>query len=214
MQSKKTTVSKKSEAAPELNMMSVRSKAWKLWRSEGFDQVSLEEIAIAANENPERLSKHFKDKNDLLLTLYNTAFESLVKHSFQSVENMDFEDAILKVTSGFLGFYAQDRKLARQYFSVFYAVQHEEKKLQTFEIIRDYILGFKKLVLLHQQRNIFDASVSATDAARAIFDIYQTMLTSFLFSTVSPEQASEKWFRPLLKIIVSGLKTKVNTPES
>jgi AcrR family transcriptional regulator len=186
--------------------MAVRSKAWNLWRSKGFQEVSLEDIAIAAGENPASLSQHFKDKNDLLLTLYNTAFESLVKHGFQTVESLDFEDAVIKIIKGFLGFYAQDRLLARQYFSAFYALGHEEKKLQTFEIIRDYILGFKKLVLLAQQRDVFDSGVPATDVARAIFNMYQTMLTSFLYGSVSPEQAAEKWFRPLLKVLMNGLK--------
>lgn len=205
MSSQPSKSSKVTLDAPELNMMAVRSKAWNLWRSKGFGQVSLEDIAIAAGENPAVLSQHFNDKNDLLLSLYNTAFESLAKHGFQSVESLDFEDAVVKIIKGFLGFYAQDRGLARQYFSAFYALDHEEKKLQTFEIIRDYILGFKKLVLLAQQRDIFDSDVSATDVARVIFNIYQTMLTSFLFGSVSPEQAAEKWFRPLLKVVINGL---------
>ncbi len=213
MPSQSLKPSKTTVDAPELNMMGVRSKAWNLWRSKGFGQVSLEDIAIAAGENLASLKKHFQDKNDLLLTLYNTAFESLVKHGFQSVENLEFEDAVVKVVKGFLGFYAQDRKLARQYFSAFYALDHEEKKLQTFEIIRDYILGFKKLVLLAQQRDVFDSGVSATDVARVIFNIYQTMLTSFLYGSVSPEQAAEKWFRPLLKVVINGLK-KTQIPEA
>lgn len=198
--------SKTTVAAPELNMMAVRSKAWNLWRSKGFQDVTLEEIALAAGENPASLNKHFQDKNDLLLTMYNTAFESLVKHSFQNVENLEFEDAVVKIIKGFLGFYAQDRRLARQYFSVFYALNHEEKKVQTFEIIRDYILNIKKLVLLAQQRDLFDSGTSATDVARVIFNVYQTMLTSFLFGSASPEQAAEQWFRPLLKVILNGLK--------
>jgi hypothetical protein len=145
--------------------------------------------------------------------LYNTAFESLVKHSFQTVDSLDFEDAVIKIIKGFLGFYAQDRQLARQYFSAFYDLGHEEKKLQTFEIIRDYILGFKKLVLLSQQRDLFDSGISATDVARVIFNIYQTMLTSFLYSSLSPEQAAEKWFRPLLKVLITGLR-KTQTTQS
>ncbi len=212
MPSKNAIPSKAIADASELNMMAVRSKAWNLWRSKGFQEVSLEDIAIAAGENPASLDQHFKDKNDLLLTLYNTAFESLVKHSFQTVEGLDFEDAVVKIIKGFLGFYAQDRQLARQYFSVFYALGHEEKKWQTFEIIRDYILGFKKLILLAQQRDIFDSSVSSTNVARVIFNIYQTMLTSFLYGSVSPEQAAEKWFRPLLKVVVNGL-AKTQKPE-
>jgi AcrR family transcriptional regulator len=213
MPSKPATPSQAIVDAPALNMMVVRSKAWNLWRSKGFREVSLEEIAIAANENPASLRHHFKDKNDLLLTLYNTAFESLVKHSFQSVESLDFEDAVIKIVKGFLGFYAQDRLLARQYFSAFYALEHEEKKLQTFEIIRDYILNLKKLVLLAQQRDLFDSGISATEVARVIFNIYQTMLTSFLYGSVSADQATEKWFRPLLKVVVNGL-TKTQMPES
>jgi AcrR family transcriptional regulator len=213
MPSQPTKPSKVIADAPALNMMAVRSKAWNLWRSKGFQEVSLEEIALAAGENPASLGQHFKDKNDLLLTLYNTAFESLVKHSFQSVESLDFENAVVKIIKGFLGFYAQDRALARQYFSAFYALNHEEKKLQTFEIIRDYILGFKKLVLLSQQRDLFDTGISATDVARVIFNIYQTMLTSFLYGSVSAEQAAEKWFRPLLKVVIHGL-AKTQTPES
>jgi AcrR family transcriptional regulator len=213
MPSKPASPSKAIADAPELNMMGIRSKAWNLWRSKGFGEVSLEEIAIAAGENPASLNQHFKDKNDLLLTLYNTAFESLVKHSFQTVESLDFEDAVIKIIKGFLGFYAQDRALARQYFSAFYALGHEEKKLQTFEIIRDYILGFKKLVLLAQQRDVFDSGVPATDVARAIFNMYQTMLTSFLYGSLSPEQAAEKWFRPLLKVLMNGLR-KTQTTQS
>jgi AcrR family transcriptional regulator len=213
MPSKPASPSKAIADAPDLNMMGIRSKAWNLWRSKGFGEVSLEEIAIAAGENPASLSQHFKDKNDLLLTLYNTAFESLVKHSFQTVESLDFEDAVIKIIKGFLGFYAQDRALARQYFSAFYALGHEEKKLQTFEIIRDYILGFKKLVLLAQQRDVFDSGVPATDVARAIFNMYQTMLTSFLYGSLSPEQAAEKWFRPLLKVLMNGLR-KTQTTQS
>ncbi len=211
MPSKPATPSKVIADAPELNMMAVRSKAWNLWRSKGFSQVSLEEIAIAANENPASLNQHFKDKNDLLLTLYNTAFESLVKHGFQSVDSLDFENAVIKIIKGFLGFYAQDRALARQYFSAFYALEHEEKKLQTFEIIRDYVLGFKKLVLLAQQRDVFDSGVPAIDVARAIFNMYQTMLTSFLFGSLSPEQAAEEWFRPLLKVLMNGLRKPQTT---
>jgi AcrR family transcriptional regulator len=211
MPSKPASPSKAIADAPELNMMGIRSKAWNLWRSKGFGEVSLEEIAIAAGENPASLNQHFKDKNDLLLTLYNTAFESLVKHSFQTVESLDFEDAVIKIIKGFLGFYAQDRALARQYFSAFYALGHEEKKLQTFEIIRDYILGFKKLVLLAQQRDVFDSGVPATDVARAIFNMYQTMLTSFLYGSLSPEQAAEKWFRPMMKVLITGLKKPQTT---
>ena len=67
----------------------ILNAAREIFLSEGYENTSIRKIAAKIEYSPGIIYLHFKDKNDLLLSLHDKAFECKMKALFHSVEHIE-----------------------------------------------------------------------------------------------------------------------------
>lgn len=68
----------------DLTRIKILEVAEKLFSEKGFDGTSVNEIALSAKVNKATIYYHFKDKQDIIVSLFNTIMEELDSHIEQS----------------------------------------------------------------------------------------------------------------------------------
>jgi TetR/AcrR family transcriptional regulator, cholesterol catabolism regulator len=164
----------------------ITSAAAELFRAQGFDETTTEQIAARADVAKGTLFLYAPSKVGLLLLVYEDRLEEIVTEVIGAVpQGAPVVDALCGIFTPFFALYEQDLDLARRFV--------REQILLTSETQPNHALAALMGALAHQiavwqSQGRVAADIDARLAAQTSFALYFAVLAAWLGGRIPPEQ--------------------------
>ena len=181
----------------------IKAAAWRLFRQQGFEATTTRQIAEEADVATGTLFLYAKDKNHLLILLFEERLgEISTQAAIKARDTAFFIPALLETFTPLFEFYAQDSALSRQFVKEYLAAGSSAPR-DAAEGFVGHLVG---LVVQGQAREEISKSVNPVQAALNCFALYYAALTAFLTSELEPTKAVQQFLQPALELQFRGLK--------
>jgi len=181
---------------------SILAAATKIFAKEGYDNASVEEIAMQANVAKGTFYYHFKSKEDLFISLISNGTDKLSDQMLEESEKFSSPtDKVGAIVRSQYKFFSENNDLCRVLLSEIW--RFESKWKQKYEPKRNkYIYPMEQAIIQGQHSEIFDKDISPKLASVAIFGL---TATSALDQIVLDKKITTRTIDMIKKIAVNSL---------
>lgn len=181
---------------------SILASATKVFAKEGYDNASVDEIALQANVAKGTFYYHFKSKEDLFISLISAGTDKLSEQMSDAADKyLNPIDKVGVIVESQYKFFSDNNDLCRVLLSEIW--RFESKWKQKYEPKRDkYIYAMEQTVIQGQHNNVFDKDIDPKLASIAIFGL---TATSALDQIVIGEKITTKTIEMIKKLAINSL---------
>ncbi|MDP3446081.1 MAG: TetR/AcrR family transcriptional regulator [Ignavibacteria bacterium] len=181
---------------------SILASATKVFAKEGYDNASVDEIALQANVAKGTFYYHFKSKEDLFISLISTGTDKLSEQMSEAADKYSNPiDKVGIIVESQYKFFSENNDLCRVLLSEIW--RFESKWKQKYEPKRDkYIYAMEQTIIQGQHNNVFDKDINPKLASIAIFGL---TATSALDQIVIGEKITTKTIEMIKKLAINSL---------
>lgn len=181
---------------------SILAAATKIFAKEGYDNASVDEIALQANVAKGTFYYHFKSKEDLFISLISSGTDKLSDQMTDAADkHPDPIDKVGIIVESQYKFFSDNNDLCRVLLSEIW--HFESKWKQKYAPKRDkYIYAMEQAIILGQHTEVFDKNINPKIASVAIFGL---TATSALDQIVAGKKITQKTIEMIKKIAVNSL---------
>ena len=162
----------------------IREAAAALFRSQGFEATTTEQIAAQADVAKGTLFLYAPSKRHLLLLMYEAELGAVVEQALAEPASGAPADSIAAIFGHFIRLYERDLDLARRFIQI----QLFEPPLGDGAALAALLGGLIARISAWQAAGIVGRSVDPALAAHTIFALYLVVLTAWLSGRISAEQ--------------------------
>jgi len=186
---------------------SILAAATKIFAKEGYDNASVDEIALQANVAKGTFYYHFKSKEDLFISLIGSGTDKLSDQMTDAANKYtDPIDKVGTIVESQYKFFSDNNDLCRVLLSEIW--RFESKWKQKYAPKRDkYIYAMEQAIIQGQHTEVFDKSINPKMASVAIFGL---TATSALDQIVIGKKITNKTIEMIKKIAVNSLLSTQN----
>ncbi|PKL30916.1 hypothetical protein CVV43_04915 [Candidatus Saccharibacteria bacterium HGW-Saccharibacteria-1] len=181
---------------------SILASATKVFAKEGYDNASVDEIALQANVAKGTFYYHFKSKEDLFISLISAGTDKLSEQMSDAADKYSNPiDKVGVIVESQYKFFSDNNDLCRVLLSEIW--RFESKWKQKYEPKRDkYIYTMEQTIIQGQHNNVFDKDINPKLASIAIFGL---TATSALDQIVIGEKITTKTIEMIKKLAINSL---------
>lgn len=181
---------------------SILASATKVFAKEGYDNASVDEIALQANVAKGTFYYHFKSKEDLFISLISAGTDKLSEQMSEAADKYSNPiDKVGIIVESQYKFFSENNDLCRVLLSEIW--RFESKWKQKYEPKRDkYIYAMEQTIIQGQHNNVFDKDINPKLASIAIFGL---TATSALDQIVIGEKITTKTIEMIKKLAINSL---------
>lgn len=181
---------------------SILASATKVFAKEGYDNASVDEIALQANVAKGTFYYHFKSKEDLFISLISAGTDKLSEQMSDAADKyLNPIDKVGVIVESQYKFFSENNDLCRVLLSEIW--RFESKWKQKYEPKRDkYIYAMEQTIIQGQHNNVFDKDINPKLASIAIFGL---TATSALDQIVIGEKITTKTIEMIKKLAINSL---------
>ena len=148
----------------------------------GYFNAQVADVARAAGVAAGTVYLYFKNKDDLLLSIFDRSMRDGLTHSRAQVADLrDPRERLLRLARGHLARLGQDRNLA-VVFQV--ELRQSTKFMERFSstLLRDYLGLIREAIADGQREGLFRTDIRPTVAAKMLFGALDEMATNWILS--------------------------------
>lgn len=181
--------------------------ATKIFAKEGYDNASVDEIALQANVAKGTFYYYFKSKEDLFISLVSSGTDKLSDSMTAAAsEYTNPIDKISTIVESQYEFFSKNKDLCRVLLSEIW--RFESKWKQKYAPKRDkYIFAMEQAIIQGQNDNVFNKNLDPKLASIAIFGL---TATSALDQIVIGQKITHKTIEMIKQIAINSLLTSQN----
>jgi len=181
---------------------SILAAATKIFAKEGYENASVDEIALQANVAKGTFYYHFKSKEDLFISLISSGTDKLSDQMAEESDKLSNPvDKVGAIVKSQYKFFSENNDLCRVLLSEIW--RFESKWKQKYEPKRDiYIYSMEQAIVQGQHIEVFDKNIDPKLASIAIFGL---IATSALDQIVAGKKITTKTVEMIKKIAVNSL---------
>jgi AcrR family transcriptional regulator len=181
----------------------------KLFRSKGFINTSIEEIADKAEVGVGTVYNYFQSKSRLLMALFRR-YHLELKENGNAILNRPSDD-VLETLYNLLRVYFEGpmkyftKDIMRELFSIL-SNEHLPIRRESMEL--DYLLinQITELIEFFQERNQIIKNVASSELSIPIYSIFMMSSMMYIYDDDMTMEAAEELMRKSLQVIYNGLK--------
>jgi AcrR family transcriptional regulator len=181
----------------------------KLFRSKGFINTSIEEIADKAEVGVGTVYNYFQSKSRLLMALFRR-YHLELKENGNAILNRPSDD-VLETLCNLLRVYFEGpmkyftKDIMRELFSIL-SNEHLPIRRESMEL--DYLLinQITELIEFFQERNQIIKNVASSELSIPIYSIFMMSSMMYIYDDDMTMEAAEELMRKSLQVIYNGLK--------
>jgi TetR/AcrR family fatty acid metabolism transcriptional regulator len=148
----------------------------------GYFNAQVADVARAAGVAAGTVYLYFKNKDDLLVSIFDRSMRDGLTHSRAQVADLrDPRERLLRLARGHLARLGQDRNLA-VVFQV--ELRQSTKFMERFSstLLRDYLGLIREAIADGQRQGLFRTDIRPTVAAKMLFGALDEMATNWILS--------------------------------
>ncbi len=182
--------------------------AYALFEQKGYDEVTMRDLAAEAGVGLGTIFQHFKDKANLLVSVFEEEFLPYVDHAFESVPQTSLNDQLRYLVRQFFSYYAKRPHISRILIKEIYI------DLENSGQIRNYMLNdIKRLSDLFEaakQRGEIDPDISVADAVILWWSYYSFVLIQALQTDYFDVEEQMKIYERLMQQHFRGIESRAS----
>src|SRR5882724_5407756 len=170
------------DSAPGPKRDAILRAAIDVFAERGYFNAQVADVARAAGVAAGTVYLYFKNKDDLLVSIFDRSMRDGLTHSRAQVADLrDPRERLLRLARGHLARLGQDRNLA-VVFQV--ELRQSTKFMERFSatLLRDYLGLIRDAIADGQRAGMFRADINATVAAKMFFGALDEMATNWILS--------------------------------
>ncbi len=184
----------------------IRQAAWELFHSKGFEATTTREVAELAQIAVGTLFLYVKDKQELLVLIYDEAIEKTMETAFSTIpENATLLDELVHIFGSYFRFYHQNPELARAYVQALLFQSKPGQRQQAATQIERFSKRIAERIVQAQARGELGLQIEVGQACRNFFALYSAALTGWLSGMVGYEETVNSLLRRSLELQIQGL---------
>ena len=180
--------------------------AYKLFEEKGYDKLTMRELAAQAGVGLGTIFQHFKDKSNLLVSVFEHEFQPLVDQAFALVPQADLKTQLLYLVRQFYEFYAQRPQISRILIKELYIDPKNSEHISS-SFLRD-ISKLETLFEAAMQRGEIGPQTNISDAVVMWWSYYSFVLLQALQSPGFDVDEQLKVFERLMDQHLNGIGSK------
>lgn len=181
---------------------SILAAATKIFAKSGYDNTSVDEIALQANVAKGTFYYHFKSKEDLFVSLISAGIDKLSDKMTEAADKYHNPiDKIGVIVETQYNFFNDNKDLCRVLLSEIW--RFESKWEQKYQPKRNkYIFAVEQAILQGQHGGVFDQEIDPKLASIALFGL---TATSALDQIVASTKITKKTIGTIKKLAINSL---------
>lgn len=152
--------------------------AYALFEEKGYEKMTMRELAAKAGVGIGTIFQHFKDKANLLVSVFEHDFHPLVKETLNTLPEANLKKQLLFMVKKFYQYYARRPHISRMLVKELYIDQQNFDRISTS--LRDDLATVATLFEAAKERGEIRAEVSTTDAVQLWWSYYFVVLLQAL----------------------------------
>ncbi len=176
-------VARKTDAPPGPKRDAILRAAIDVFAERGYFNAQVADVARAAGVAAGTVYLYFKNKDDLLVSIFERSMRDGLAHSRTAVADLgDPGERLRQLARGHLARLGSDRKLAIV-FQV--ELRQSTKFMERFSstLLRDYLGLIRQAIADGQREGLFRADIKPTAAAKMLFGALDEMATNWILSS-------------------------------
>jgi TetR/AcrR family fatty acid metabolism transcriptional regulator len=170
------------DASPIPKRDAILRAAIDVFAERGYFNAQVADVARAAGVAAGTVYLYFKNKDDLLVSIFDRSMRDGLTHSRAQVADLrDPRERLLRLARGHLARLGQDRNLA-VVFQV--ELRQSTKFMERFSstLLRDYLGLIREAIADGQREGLFRTDIRPTVAAKMLFGALDEMATNWILS--------------------------------
>jgi TetR/AcrR family fatty acid metabolism transcriptional regulator len=170
------------DVAPGPKRDAILRAAIDVFAERGYFNAQVADVARAAGVAAGTVYLYFKNKDDLLVSIFDRSMREGLTHSRAEVADLrDPRERLLRLARGHLSRLGQDRNLA-VVFQV--ELRQSTKFMERFSstLLRDYLGLIREAIADGQREGLFRTDIRPTVAAKMLFGALDEMATNWILS--------------------------------
>jgi TetR/AcrR family fatty acid metabolism transcriptional regulator len=170
------------DVAPVPKRDAILRAAIDVFAERGYFNAQVADVARAAGVAAGTVYLYFKNKDDLLVSIFDRSMRDGLTHSRAQVADLqDPRERLLRLARGHLARLGQDRNLA-VVFQV--ELRQSTKFMERFSstLLRDYLGLIREAIADGQREGLFRTDIRPTVAAKMLFGALDEMATNWILS--------------------------------
>ena len=170
------------DASPVPKRDAILRAAIDVFAERGYFNAQVADVARAAGVAAGTVYLYFKNKDDLLVSIFDRSMRDGLTHSRAQVADLrDPRERLLRLARGHLARLGQDRNLA-VVFQV--ELRQSTKFMERFSstLLRDYLGLIREAIADGQREGLFRTDIRPTVAAKMLFGALDEMATNWILS--------------------------------
>lgn len=198
------------EANKREKLLRIRAAARKVFVRDGFESAAIREIATEADVALGTLFLYAKNKQDLLLLLFDEEFLVMGERAFGEADPADgFVDQVIAFFNVFYLSFAQTPALSRDMLREITFSTGGIVAARIWASLRETEEHLAKLVARAQSHGAISSDLTPSLAAHVIFSLYRTEVRACMDSDAPDVDASLDRLRAQLAILLDGLRPRI-----
>jgi TetR/AcrR family fatty acid metabolism transcriptional regulator len=180
--------------------------AIKVFARSGFFNSKVADVAKAAGVADGTVYLYFKNKDDILVSIFNNFTEAALNQGRARIAEIDDPvEKLKRIVHGHLNLYGRDRDLAIV-FQV--ELRSSTKFMEQFSAtkVTDYLDMIRVIIEEGQTRGVFRKDINTKIAAKVLFGALDEMVTNWVLSRKRYSLVSTA--EPVIDIFLNGIDTK------
>jgi len=170
------------EQAKQETRRIIFNTAYALFEQKGYDGVTMRDLAAEAGVGLGTIFQHFKDKANLLVSVFEEEFQPCVNQAFESVPQASLKEQLLFLVRQFFSYYAKRPHISRILIKEIY-IDPKNSGMIRSHLLND-IDRLTNLFADAQQRGELSSDIAAGDAVILWWSYYSFVLIQALQSDV------------------------------
>lgn len=193
-------------------LLRIRQAAKKIFLRDGFEAATIREIAAAADVAFGTLFLYAKNKQDLLLLLFDEEFLVIGERAFGMADPAaPFVDQVIAFFSEFYRSFAQTPALSRDMLREITFSSSGIVAARIWSSVKETEQHLAKLVARAQAEGFVSSGISPALAAHVIFSLYRAEIRACLDTDQPDVENSLLKLREQLNVLLAGLQAHGNS---
>ena len=203
------------EANKREKLLRIRAAAKKVFLREGFEVATIREIASEADVALGTLFLYAKNKQDLLLLLFDEEFLVMGQRAFEKADPREpFVDQVICFFAEFYLSFAQTPGLSRDMLREITFSTGGIVAARIWASVKETEEHLARLVARAQAQGAVSSSITPALAAHVVFSLYRAEIRACMDSDEPDVEASLARLREQLGILLEGLRPRAAAPSA
>jgi AcrR family transcriptional regulator len=191
------------EQAKQETRRIIFNTAYALFEKKGYDEVTMRDLAAEAGVGLGTIFQHFKDKANLLVSVFEEEFQPYVNQAFKSVPEASLKEQLLFLVRQFFSYYAKRPHISRILIKEIYIDPKNSDQIRS-HMLND-IERLSKLFEDGKQRGELRSDIVSGDAVILWWSYYSFILLQALQSPCFDVEERLTAFERLMEQHFSGI---------